>query len=88
MKKLMRFYEVDKGDYEQLQSRYERPDVPIYTAILQMQIAPVTKIPEETVKLRLYLTPEVSKTLVNKAKDAGVSNAAMMRGIVASLAAS
>lgn len=86
MKKVMRFYEVDKGDYEKLQSRYERPDKPICSAILQMQITPVSIAPKETVKFRLYLTREEFKTLDRKAKEAGVSSAAIIRGIAAALA--
>lgn len=86
MKKVMRFYEVDKGDYEKLQSRYERPDKPICSAILHMQITPMTKAPKETVKFRLYLTQEEFKTLDKKAKEAGASSASVMRGIVAALA--
>ena len=86
MKKVMRFYEIDKGDYEQLESRHENPKKLICTSILQMQITPVLKSSLETVKLRLYPTEEEFKTLDKKAKEAGVSKSSIIQGIVAALA--
>lgn len=86
MGKVMRFYEVDKDDYQRLKARNNRPEELICTAIMNLDVKPVTAAPKEAVKLRLYLAKDQFKALDKKAKEAGVSSASVIRGIAMILA--
>jgi hypothetical protein len=86
LRKVMRFYEIDKNDYDRLKIHHECPARLIGEAILNLDVKSIISAPEETVKLRLYLTKEQFKALDRKAKSASVSSASVIRSIARTLA--